>query len=312
MAGATIMFFDNVEHPLTSPSLAAALTSPDFTDRILQRSEIAKVPQRATWIATGNNIRVGGDLVRRCYWIRLDAGVARPWQREGFKHANLRTYVRANRAVLLAAGITLARAWFADGRPKATVPKLGGFDAWAGTLGGVLAHAGIEGFLGNLEQLYDDVDEEDTTWQAILALWFDTYGERAVTAATVEADLRRAGDGSALHEALPGNLLEALGGKPGLFSRRLGNALAKRKEAIFGGFRLVRAGQEHQAALWKVVRAQEGSPGSPGFQQTPRENPQGGQGEKGPEGSPGSLGSLFPPETGTREYRPTGRKVTRL
>src|SRR5439155_1740787 len=82
MAGATIMFFDNVEHPLTSPSLAAALTSPDFTDRILQRSEIAKVPQRATWIATGNNIRVGGDLVRRCYWIRLDAGVARPWQRE--------------------------------------------------------------------------------------------------------------------------------------------------------------------------------------------------------------------------------------
>src|SRR5205807_7134299 len=47
LAGTTFMFFDNVEHVLSSPSLAAALTSPDFMDRILQRSEIARVPQRA-------------------------------------------------------------------------------------------------------------------------------------------------------------------------------------------------------------------------------------------------------------------------
>jgi len=43
----------------------------------LGRTEMAKdLPQRATWMATGNNLHVGGDLARRCYWIRLDAGMA--------------------------------------------------------------------------------------------------------------------------------------------------------------------------------------------------------------------------------------------
>ena len=261
LAGTTIMFFDNVEYTLSSPSLAAALTSPAWSDRVLGRSEKVSLPQRATWLASGNNIKVGGDLARRCYWVRLDAGVARPWQRDRFKHPNLKAYVRANRGKLLAAALTLARAWFSAGCPKADVPTLGGFDGWAGMIGGVLGYAGIDGFLGNLNDLYEQVDEEEVAWEAFLGCWLETYGDRAMTVADVARDLRS--DGGWLRDALPGDLAEALVGK-GSFERRLGNALAKRKGAIFGPVRLMPAGTVHSAKVWRVVRVPEGSLGSLG------------------------------------------------
>ena len=61
-AGINSIIIDNVEGVLSSPSLAAALTLTTWSDRILGRSEQINIPQRSTWIATGNNIRPGGDL----------------------------------------------------------------------------------------------------------------------------------------------------------------------------------------------------------------------------------------------------------
>jgi hypothetical protein len=121
-AGATMITVDNVEGALYAPSLARALTARTWTDRVLGRSETVTVSQRATWIATGNNIQLRGDLPRRCYWIRLDARESRPWQRENFKHPDLLGWVARNRGRLVRALLTLARAWFAAGKPKAPDP----------------------------------------------------------------------------------------------------------------------------------------------------------------------------------------------
>jgi primase-polymerase (primpol)-like protein len=89
LEGATAIAIDNLEGKLDAPSLASALTSIIWKDRILGRSEMAALPQRASWVATGNNIRLGGDMPRRCYLVRLDAKVARPWLRSGWRHGNL-------------------------------------------------------------------------------------------------------------------------------------------------------------------------------------------------------------------------------
>ena len=98
--------------------------------------------QRATWIATGNNIQLCGDLPRRCYWIRLDARESRPWQRKNFKHPDLLGWVTRNRGRLIHALLTLARAWFAAGKPKApNSPRLGSFEAWTETVGGMASSA---------------------------------------------------------------------------------------------------------------------------------------------------------------------------
>jgi hypothetical protein len=298
LAGATVMFFDNVEHTLSSPSLAAALTTRMWSDRILGRSEMARdIPQRVTWMATGNNLHVGGDLARRSYWIRLDAAVARPWQRETFRYPQLLAHVLENRGPLLAAALTLGRAWFAAGCPKATVPKLGGFEGWADTIGGVLAYAGVSGFLDNLDYLYEQVDEEETVWEHFLSSWYNEYGNQPQTVAELTADLQK-GE-SALRDALPGELAEALSrdGKGMSFTKRLGNALAKRVDAIFGSLRLERAGTAHQACRWRLRRVPEGSLGGSGSFLPPIAPDDEEDGERGGTDEPQANGPEKTPQT---------------
>jgi hypothetical protein len=249
--GMTVLFFDNVDDTLSSPQLAAALTSEVWNDRILGRSEMARdLPQRCTWIATGNNLKVGGDLGRRCYWIRLDARVARPWERNGFRHPNLKRHVQTHRGVLLGAMLTLARGWFSARCPVSpSTPNVGGFEEWTRTLDGILGFLEIPGFLGNLPGLYDQVDEEDRAWEGFLASWYARFDTEPQTSAAIAEAVRAEGD--PLRETLPPELLDALTGK-GSFERKLGRALSKRTGAIFGEWRLDRAGVQQRAALWRV------------------------------------------------------------
>jgi hypothetical protein len=89
LSGTTLIVLDNVEGQLLAGSLAAALTTDTWSDRLLGQSLMVTLPQQVTWVATGNNLQLAGDLARRCYWIRLDAQTARPWQRTGFRHPDL-------------------------------------------------------------------------------------------------------------------------------------------------------------------------------------------------------------------------------
>ena len=252
-AGATMITVDNVEGALYAPSLARALTARTWTDRVLGRSETVTVSQRAAWIATGNNIQLRGDLPRRCYWIRLDARESRPWQRENFKHPDLLGWVMRNRGRLVHALLTLARAWFAAGKPKArNLPRLGSFEAWAETVGGMVAFAGIPSFLGNLAALYDKADAGGAEWEGFLSAWWE---ELDASKPITVADLTKRIDGTeTLKAALPGDLAEAFDKSTGSFSRKLGTALAKRAGTRYGedGMHIARAGEFRRAVRWKL------------------------------------------------------------
>jgi hypothetical protein len=107
----------------------------------------------------------------------------------------------------------------------------------------------IPGFLGNLGAFYDQVDEDDHAWEAFLAGLYCRYGTEPKTVATIAEAIRAEGD--PLREALPPELLDALTSK-GSFERKLGRALSKHVGAIFGEYRLDRAGEQQRATLWKV------------------------------------------------------------
>jgi hypothetical protein len=254
LAGSTFLWFDNVESKLSSASLAAVLTAPEWKDRILGKSEMTRsLPNRATWAATGNNLQVGGDLGRRCYRIRIDAGVAQPWTRNGFRHPQLLRHVRAHRGTLLAAILTLARGWFVAGCPRGDVPVVGSFEEWAQTIGGILTYAGVSDFLANLSDFYDQVDEDEAAWAGFLAAWYAHFGAEAVLVATIREALEHAQD---LREALPPDLLAALEAQKAQrdsFSWKLGKALASRVGAVFGTFRLEKVGVQHRRTMWRVV-----------------------------------------------------------
>ncbi len=254
LAGTEFVFIDNIVGQLRSESLAAAITATSWKDRLLGRSEMLELPQRAIWVATGNNVQVRGDLPRRCYWVRLDARVARPWLREGFRHPSLPAWVLAHRGDLLHALLTLCRAWWAAGCPPDGIAPLGTFENWTRITGGVLQTAGVSGFLGNLGRMYEEVDAEADQWEAFLEAWRETFSEPVTT-----AEVRRIMEDSAsdLSKATPDDVGAALEGWAGGAVVRLSKALTARVGQRFGpnNLRLERAAGDRRKKLarWRVA-----------------------------------------------------------
>jgi len=249
------LFLDNVAVELKTSSLARALTATVWEDRILGVSKTTRVPQRAVWVATGNNLGLSLEIARRSYWIRMDAKLANPWERPAtaFKHPDLKDWTRAHRAELLSALLAIGRNWFAKGKPvPGGAPILGSFESWSRTLAGVLEAAGVEGFLQNSAQLYERAAEDTGSWEAFLDAWRTAYDGERVTARRVAEDLYK-GDYKAMREALPDEfgLIDDNHLDKNL-AKRLGHAFAKREGVRYGPERLhlARAGKESRAVLW--------------------------------------------------------------
>jgi hypothetical protein len=168
LQGASMIVVDNVRGRLQSAPLEQALTTALWQDRVLGKSQQVELPQRATWVATGNNVQPHGDMKRRVYPIRMDAEMERPWKGREFSIDNLKKWTDEHRGELVAALLTLARGWQSAGRPEPDVELLGSFEEWTRTVGGILQYAGVDGFLDNLESLYEQTDEETAEWAGFL------------------------------------------------------------------------------------------------------------------------------------------------
>jgi hypothetical protein len=88
--GDPLVLIDNVARPLGSPSLDAVLTSTQWSDRVLGTSRPITLPNKATWWATGINLALGPDTVRRTLRIQLSSSAiepARTFARHHFAHS---------------------------------------------------------------------------------------------------------------------------------------------------------------------------------------------------------------------------------
>lgn len=183
--GKAAIIFDNVTKRLDDGNLAAVTTATIWEDRLLGTPRTIRLPQRAVWMVTGNNVRVGGDLVRRCYPIRLDAKMSRPWQRENFTHPNLEAWMKTHRGELVGAVLTMVRAWIVAGRPLPIGIKMGGYEEWLNTVGGIMQYAGATKFLTNLHFFYETADDDTPVWEAFICRLRDVFGRKEVTAGMV-------------------------------------------------------------------------------------------------------------------------------
>src|SRR5262249_35769286 len=90
LAGDRLVMLDNVVEPLGGASLDAALTGSTWRDRILGVSAMTpELPLSLTFFATGNNIMLGGDIIRRILPMRLDCAEERPEERGGWTYPDL-------------------------------------------------------------------------------------------------------------------------------------------------------------------------------------------------------------------------------
>ncbi len=236
------ILIDNIVNALDSGALSSALTATWWTDRRLGAHEMVRVPVRCVWLGTANNPTFSTELARRTVRIRLDPKVDRPWQRTGFRHDDLRGWADANRAELVWSALVLGRHWVDAGSPKGTV-RLGSYERWAEVLGGILANAGIDGFLGNLEAFYETADIEGAIWRQFVILWFEKYGEAEVGVADL-FDLATSVDGFDFGKGSERSQKTAFG-----------TALNKQRDRVIGEYRVVNTRTVRRLKRWRLIRA---------------------------------------------------------
>ncbi len=245
VTGRPIILLDNLSERrvLESSALASVLTVPYWTDRLLGESEMLHLRNNALWLMTGNNPRLSAELSRRCIRLRIDPRIDMPWLRGGFKHPLINEWAHENRSALVHAALTLIQAWIAAGRPLHET-RLGSFEKWSEVLGGVLAVAGIPGFLGNLNELYEASDGDGQVWREFTGVWWETFRteQKKVSELTKfceERDLMSnvRGDGSERSQ-----------------QTRLGKALATKRDRVFSGLTVKRITQgEHKHGVFYAL-----------------------------------------------------------
>lgn len=261
-----VILFDNVTRELDSPTLAAAITSTVWSDRVLGATLTGRYPNRALWIATGNNLRVSGELVRRIVQIRIDARVDRPWERSGFRHDPLTIWVREHRHDIVWALLVLVRHWIAIGRPAWAGKPMGSFESWCQTVGGILDAAGIDGFLGNRDELYRQADVESDEWRDFTAAWWERFGGASVQTADLYPLLSEG-------DLLP-SLFRNVRGEPSErgMRTRLGTAIIARRDRAFGSLFIRERGSDahRKGKLFALEAAEPHAPGEIGSAQVPQ------------------------------------------
>jgi hypothetical protein len=224
-----VVLFDNLSSRLDDPALAAALTTEVWSDRILGSSRQATIPKSCVWLATANNPRLSDELARRTVPTRLVPDSDRPHLRQGFRHRDLVSWVRANRPRLVWAALVMVRAWIVAGKPSGA-RTLGRFESWARVLGGILEVAGIPGLLSDRADFDRRVNAERNEWVGFVRSWFKRFGDRLVTAGDLTLLARE-------EESLE----DVLGGRrPHSQKIILGKALDQKADQVIGTFRIER------------------------------------------------------------------------
>ena len=244
--------FDNITKRLESGVLAALLTATTWSDRLLGVSKIVTLPIRTVWCATGNNLEFSRENRRRTVWIRMDAKSADPHLRDDFRHPALLDWVREHRGELVWATLLLIQNWISAGQPRFTERRLGSYERWGEVVGGILAAAGIEGFLGNVGEFAARADAETIAWQRFVDAWWQQHNTNPVTV-------------RALFDLAQVVLPEVVGeGNEHAQRTRLGQAMSKHTDWIIGHRKIVAAevqdAEGRKRAGWALRIAREPVP----------------------------------------------------
>ena len=262
-----VLLLDNLTGELDNPALSMILTTGYVLDRLLGKTQDVTFKTTTVFLGTGNNVTLVGDMVRRHLPIRLDAQVEKPWVRgrDGlvtFAHPKLLPWVARQRGALLAAALTVIRAWVVRGRPPSS-ETMGSYEGWAEVIGGLLELAARPGFLSTLDEAYESVDPEQDATKRFLRAWWAKYpptapvpGEKPVLGQSASTLLPIASD---MDVALP------LGGKDDAGRAvSLGRWLVRHARQTYTlekalTLRLTRESGE-RGTVWRLTRVETSTP----------------------------------------------------
>jgi hypothetical protein len=259
---APVIHIDNVTGVLRSGVLAGLLSAEgEIQERELGKTSNVTYRNDRVWVVTGNNLSLGGDLVRRTIIISIDPNMANPETRS-FAIADLKGWVREHRNELLWALLVLVRHWVASGCPLASRRQSDSFAAWEATVAGILTACGIPGAFDAESGKRAAAGGDDDGLAGVLERLWDRHAHASWTVAEVlsETDSTDVADFvTAGRDWLPGPVLDKLSRSEAAGRKSMGwwlkNRLGRWVSGSDGHSYVIReAGSIHRTVLWKVER----------------------------------------------------------
>jgi putative DNA primase/helicase len=267
LSGAPALLLDNLQRTLASSTLESGLTEGVATIRLFGRLVDLTVPCSALVLVTANNAALRADMLRRTLPVRIVADTEQPELRQfAFEPYEA---ARRHRLAIIAAGLTIAKAWWAvretarneqDRLIRDTT--LGSFEHWAELVAGA-----VEWLTGtNPVRLIEDRKAEDPR----------RGDERAVILALAAWQATRpAGPWWSAKEAAGGididlwaGVIHAKGERPD--NRQVGNWLRARRDRVFSDLQLTGEPDRKGVMAWTLrLLPSAGSAGSAGSAPTP-------------------------------------------
>jgi hypothetical protein len=252
---APIVQFDNVSGVLKSPVLDGLLTSGEWSGRVLGTSKDITLPNDRLWVATGNNVHLGGDLERRVLWVTINANIEHPERRvsSSFAIPDLEGWVREHRSELLRSMLILIRAWVVAGKPMDEAPTSDSFGMWAAVLRGVLEFAWIEGTFAHEDTAPERSDLDAEEWAGFLMAAHRVFGGEPWTCRELlEKTGSDFGDVGLLVDELPADIVDRMRHSQASASKSLGKWLSFRDRQWANGYSVRRSGTPNRSLKWSV------------------------------------------------------------
>jgi len=260
MEGERLVLMDNLAGAVGNDILDAALTTDRWKDRILGGNRVYDGPLHVVWFGTGNNVQLGADTSRRVCHSRMESADERPEMKEGFRHPDLRAYVRRERARLLSAALTVLRGWVLAGRPTHGLRPWGSFEGWSGVVREAVVFAGLPDPGETRVALQTTADRDAAAMTDVMAglAYLDDTGRGLTTADIVTRIKEAERDAPAEWMSNLRAAVEDLCGK--LCGRTLGYRFRHFSRRNFGGKVLDKSDAPHGSNRWVVrnVKARSG------------------------------------------------------
>lgn len=178
--GQGIVLFDNLSDGTRfgCGPLDRVLTSTVTSFRVLGQSTQKTLAWNAVVMGTGNNLSIAKDTSRRVLVSRLEPEMERPESRSGFALADLKSFVRQNRAGLVRDALTILRGFAVSG--SGAPHSIGSYERWSAIVAGAIHWITGDNILGAFPAEKDNCDEpEEEAFRALLLTLPDRFPEGA-------------------------------------------------------------------------------------------------------------------------------------
>jgi hypothetical protein len=246
LAGDTAVSIDNCDGTLEGSFLCQALTQHRLNIRILGQSRNIETPVNATLFATGNNLVLAGDIIRRALRCSMDAKCERPELRSF--SVNAIDAAKQLRGELIIAALTVLRAWHVAGE-HISLSTFGSFEEWSRRIRAPLVWLGKTDPCETIAEIRDS-DPHRAALIVVIEQWKANL--QLGTKYSVQEVIERAVNVPSFYTALM-NVANSRSGQA-ISNDRLGRWLKGVQGKMVGNLTLQSTGKKDGYPLWALIQ----------------------------------------------------------